>query len=154
MENGVPLPETRREFFFRISADRPFSPRAPGRWAEMRAELAAAPSMMEQWDEIAPLVSAGPLVAHNAGTERTILTRNAPLTRFGPWVDTLTLARAVYPQMPSHALGDLAEAFGLVPAVDAICPGRTWHDALYDACAGAALACHFMKLVDLKGFWK
>ena len=26
--------------------------------------------------------------------------------------------------------------------VDALCPGRTWHDALYDACAGAVLFCH------------
>ena len=38
--------------------------------------------------------------------------------------------------MPSYALGDLCEAFGLVPDV----PGRTWHDGLFDAVACAKLA--------------
>ena len=32
------------------------------------------------------------------------------------------------------------EAFGLKDEVAGLCPGRTWHDALYDACACAVLA--------------
>ena len=28
--------------------------------------------------------------------------------------------------------------------VDALCPGRTWHDALYDAGAGAVLFAHIL----------
>jgi len=92
--------------------------------------------MMAQWDSWQPFLSGRRLVAHNAATERTILTRTAPLTKWGPWVDTMRLAKARYPRLPSYALGDLCEMFGLVPRM----PGRTWHDGLFDAVACANLA--------------
>ena len=97
-----------------------------------------AAEMMAQWDEWMPLLAGRRLVAHNISTERTILTRVAPLTKWGPWVDTLKLAKARYPKLPSYALGDLCEMFGLVPQI----AGRTWHDGLYDAIACANLALH------------
>jgi len=114
---GAEVVET-REWFFRSSL-RP-----------------AAPTLMDQWEEIYPLLAGRRLVAHNIATERTLLTRLAPLTKWGPWVDTLKLARARYPQLASHQLGDLCTAFGCVPAFE----GRTWHDGLYDAIACAHLA--------------
>lgn len=95
-----------------------------------------AEPMMAQWDEWYPLLAGRRLVAHNIATERTILRKMAPLTKWGPWVDTLKLAKARYPGLPGYALGDLCEAFGQVPRLD----GRTWHDALYDAVACANLA--------------
>ena len=95
-----------------------------------------AEPMMAQWDDWYPLLAGRRLVAHNIATERTILRKAAPLTRWGPWVDTLKLARARYPKLPGYALGDLCEMFGQVPQID----GRTWHDALYDAVACAKLA--------------
>lgn len=137
-----PLNVVCREWFFNIPADRPFSPRAPGRWAQMRGVLAAAPSFMEAWPELSEFIVGVPLVAHNAATERTILEKRTPLTRFGPWVDTLRIVRKYWPLMRSYALGDIIAVFGLKSRVDAICPGRTWHDALYDACAGAILLAH------------
>ena len=82
--DGRPVPESRWETFFRIPADRPFSPRAPGRWAELRDALADAPSFMEIWPDLADRLVGHPLVAHNAATERTILEKRAPLTPFGP----------------------------------------------------------------------
>ena len=139
--DGQPVPETRWETFFRIPADRPFSPRAPGRWAELRDTLADAPSFMEAWPDLAARLAGRPLGARNAATERTILEKRAPLTPFGPWNDTLALVRARWPRLPSYALGDLIATFGLGAETDALCPGRTWHDALYDACAGALLFC-------------
>ena len=107
-----------REFFFRTSL-------TPER-----------DTLMDQWADWQPLLAGRRLVAHNIATERTILTRVAPLTKWGPWTDTLKLARARYPKLPSYALGDLCEMFGLVPQLD----GRTWHDGLYDAIACANLA--------------
>lgn len=142
---GEVVPSSRWETLFHVG-DRPFSPRAVGRYAEMRADLAAAPSPMALWPELSARLVGAPLAAHNAATERTVLTRLAPLTRFGPWIDTLRLARLAYPDLASYALGDLVAALGLVPAVNALCPGRTWHDALYDACAGAVLFAHFVNL--------
>ena len=147
IEDGKVLPCTKWETFFRVDAARPFSPRAPGRWAELRNELDAAPAFMETWPELAERLVGVPLVAHNAATERTVLEHRAPLTPFGPWIDTLRLVRKHWPILKSYALGDLIRTFGLERDVLALCPGRTWHDALFDACAGAVLFCHVRRLV-------
>ena len=84
----------------------------------------------------APYLTGQRLVAHNIACEKTILTRTAPLTKWGPWVDTMKLAKARYPKLPSFALGDVCAALGCVPQME----GRTWHDGLYDAVACASLA--------------
>ncbi len=98
--------------------------------------------IVERFGEWSGALLSRRLVAHNISTERTILTRVAPLTKWGPWVDTLKLAKAKYPRLPSYALGDLCEMFGLVPDVSSMpeLDGRTWHDGLYDAVACAKLA--------------
>lgn len=93
-------------------------------------------TMMAQWDAWFPYLDGRRLVAHNIATERTILTRVAPLTKWGPWSDTLRFAKMKYPKLPDHTLGALCEALGCVPQID----GRTWHDGLYDAVACAMLA--------------
>ena len=94
--------------------------------------------IMSLWEEFYPYLSGTTLVAHNIATERTILRRIAPLTKWGPWVDTLKLARQRYHALPSYALGELCDLFGLAPKI----PDRTWHDALYDAVACANLYLH------------
>ena len=114
---GTEIVET-REWFFGTALTPDFEP------------------MMVQWDDWSAYLSTRRLVAHNIATERTILTRVAPLTKWGPWVDTMRLAKARYPRLPSYALGDLCEMFGIVPEM----PGRTWHDGLFDAMACANLA--------------
>ena len=126
--------------------DRPFNPRAPGRHALLRARLAAAPAAGDQWPEWALWLTGVPLVAHNAGTERSVLTRLAPLHRLGPWVDTLTLVRRAYPALVSKALDEVAEALGLTARVRSLCPGREAHDALYDAFACAVVLEHLLQL--------
>jgi DNA polymerase-3 subunit epsilon len=105
-------------------------------WFFRTAQTPDAPLLMDVWNEFYPMLAGRRLVAHNASTERTVLMRIAPLTKWGPWVDTLKLAKARYPKLPSYALGDLCATFGLVPQMD----GRTWHDGLYDAVACANLA--------------
>lgn len=116
VENGV-IRET-REWFFGTSMTPDFE------------------TMQDQWESFAPYFQDTNLVAHNIATERTILTRTAPLTKWGPWFDTLKLARARYKALPSYKLGDLCEMFSLCPKDES----RTWHDALYDAVACANLA--------------
>ena len=116
------------EFFFKTSQPPPHEPQT--------ANHEPRTTILDQWSSWYPLLEGRRLVAHNIATERTILTRLAPLTKWGPWVDTLKLAKARYPKLPSYALGDLCEMFGLVPQME----GRTWHDGLYDAVACANLA--------------
>ena len=130
--------------------DRPFNPRAPGRHAQLREALAAAPSTGALWPELSLWVTGVPLVAHNAGTERTVLNKLAPLHRLGPWVDTLTLVRRAYPGFASKALEDVVEALGLTARVQSLCPGREAHDALFDALACAAVLEHFLGLPGWK----
>ena len=115
-----------REWFFRTET--PYE-------ADERA-AAANMTLMEQWEDFYPVLHGRRLVAHNIACEKTILTRIAPLTKWGPWVDTLKLAKARYPRLGGYTLGELCEAFGCVPQIE----GRTWHDGLYDAVACARLA--------------
>ena len=126
--------------------DRPFNPHAPGRHAQIRDRLAVAPTSSESWPEWVGWLTGVPLVAHNAGTERSMLKRLAPLHRLGPWVDTLELVRRAYPKLVSKALDDVVNALGLTARVQALCPGRGAHDALYDAFACAAVLEHLLQL--------
>ncbi len=134
------------ESLLRVAGNRPFNPRAPGRHAQLRAELAESPAPGDLWPGLAPWVTGVPLVAHNTGTERNVLARLAPLHQFGPWVDTLLLVRKAYPALDSKALEDVVAALGLERRVRELCPGREAHDALYDAFACATVLEYFLNL--------
>jgi DNA polymerase III epsilon subunit-like protein len=146
LRNGRVRTEERFDALLRVSPDRPFNPHAPGRHALLRAQLADAATWAERWPETAAWLLGRPLVAHNVGTERAILARAAPLHRFGPWVDTLRLTRRFRPDLASAALDDVIEALGLKPHAETLSPGRTAHDAGYDAVACALLLEHFLAL--------
>ena len=133
------VPGSAYSSLLRVARDRPFSRSAPGRWASLRGELAEAPSLLDLWEDVSPRLSGVPLAAHNAATERTVLRSAAPMARFGPWVDTLSLSRAAFPGLGSYSLSSLIGALGLQAKVDAAAPGGAWHDALYDAVAAAVL---------------
>ena len=89
-----------------------------------------------------PWLEGRPLAAHNVGTERKFLRRAAPMHQLGPWIDTLKLARHVRPDLAVYSLSDVCEAMGLVARVREFCPGRDWHDALFDAFASALILEH------------
>jgi len=126
--------------------DRPFNPYAPGRHASLRDELAQAPRLTDLWQTLRNWLVGRPLVAHNTSTERKLLGEAFPLHSPGPWIDTLDLARAAYPQLASHALEDLVGRLGLMTRVAAICPNLGPHDALYDAVACGVLLEHVLSL--------
>lgn len=123
----------------------PFNPYAPGRWASLRSQLAAAPDFVELWPQLAPWLTGRALSAHNAATERTVLKGYFPLHHFGPWLDTLVIARCAYPQLGSYKLEDIISELGLLPQVAELAPEREPHDALYDACACAVLLRHILR---------
>lgn len=131
-----------------IRADRPIT------WAAQKVhgisteDLADAPALMTLWPEIKAALSGNIVVAHGYGTEKRYL-RAFPAHGFGPWVDTLLLARAAWPELPSHALGDLCDHFSLSEQVASLVPEKTWHDALFDAAASLVLLEHLVTRFNL-----
>lgn len=108
------------------------------------SKLRDAPRLLDLWPEVRSALTGRWVVAHGAATEKRFL-RIFPLHGFGPWVDTLTLVRAIYPDLPSHALGEASGALGLSSALESA-PGFRWHDAASDATASLVLLQHLIEV--------
>ncbi len=113
----------------------------------------------EEFARFARWRETGPLAAHFANAENTLIKsawpypRSSPdfarpgatATEWGPWIDTGRLYPQFYPSLTSAKLADVVAAFALQPRLDALaaehCPAdrRHYHAALYDALAGALL---------------
>lgn len=132
---GKVCPEQSFSIFLRVPPEHPFNPYTPGRWASLRDKLAAAPSLPELWPQLQPWLLGHPLGAHHAPTEKGLLQQAFPFHHFGPWVDTLTLARIAYPGLSSFQLEDLLSEFAIDRLAAAACPQLQAHDALFDAVA-------------------
>lgn len=102
-------------------------------------DLDGAPSLGLLWPEIKSRLDGALVLAHGAGTERRFL-RAFPLHGFGPWLDTLSLARAVLPTLGDHSLSAVAGELGVIDDIRAACPQLDWHDALFDAVASLLVA--------------
>ena len=131
-----------------LHADRPIT------WAAKKVhgistdKLKEAPQLMTLWPEVKSRLANNIAVAHGHGTEKRYL-RAFPAHGFGPWVDTLQLYRAAYPELTSHSLGDLCKHFMLAEKVTTLVPNKTWHDALYDAVASLVLLEHLISSFNL-----
>lgn len=113
----------------------------------------------DEWEFFAGLRERGPLAAHFAGVENSLLKSVWPYPRtspdfarpgehvidWGPWIDSARLYAQLFPQLESSGLEALVAACGLQRALDEAasraCPParRRYHAALYDALAGALL---------------
>ncbi len=113
----------------------------------------------EEWEYFAALRESGPLAAHYASVENSLLKSVWPYPRrspdfarpggqvaeWGPWLDTARLYAQAFPQGGSGRLEELVVRHGLNAELDVLagqhCPAgrRHYHAALYDALAGALL---------------
>lgn len=124
----------------------------------------------EDWEVFAAFRETGPLAAHFAGVEHSLLCATWPYPRrspdfarggtaleWGPWVDTAQLYGQLYPSLGSRGLESIVAACGLQGELDSLasehCPPgrRRYHAALYDALAGALLLCSLARDEKLKG---
>jgi DNA polymerase-3 subunit epsilon len=110
--------------------------------------LEDAPTLLSLWPEIKKRLTGAVVVAHGKGTEKRFL-RAFPGHGFGPWIDTLLLARAAWPGLPDHSLGALCETRGLTTEIRQLVPGKSWHDALFDAVASLVLLAHLADSLGL-----
>ena len=112
-----------------------------------------------EFERFATLRETGPLAAHFAQAENTLLksvwayARQAPdwvragevATEWGPWIDTGRLYPQLFLGLESARLEELVGRMGLQNELDRlaleVCPAgrRRYHAALYDALAGALL---------------
>jgi DNA polymerase-3 subunit epsilon len=126
----------------------------PVRWAARKVhgirpeDLAGAPSLLSLWPQLKPRLAGAVVVAHGKGTEKRFL-RAFPGHGFGPWVDTLLLARAAWPELADHSLGALCDHHGLTPRIRQLVPLKSWHDALFDAAASLVLLHHLLDAFSL-----
>jgi DNA polymerase-3 subunit epsilon len=121
--------------------------------------LAPCEPFSSDWGLFADLREKGPLAAHYAGAEHSLLKATWPYPRnspdfarpgcrvidWGPWIDSARIYSQLYPGLESGRLESLVAACGLQEELDALaaehCPAgrRRFHAALYDALAGALL---------------
>jgi DNA polymerase-3 subunit epsilon len=111
------------------------------------ADLAGAPALLSLWPELRRRMLGAVVVAHGKGTEKRFL-RAFPGHGFGPWVDTLLVARAAWPELPDHSLGALCDALGLTESVRSLARGN-WHDALFDSIASLVLLAEIIEKGEL-----
>jgi DNA polymerase III epsilon subunit-like protein len=124
-----------------------------------RGALARCEPFSADWELFAGLRERGPLAAHYAGAESSLLKAAWPYPRsspdftkpgnlaadWGPWIDSARIYSQLYPGLGSGRLESLVGACGLQEELDTLasahCPQgrRRYHAALYDALAGALL---------------
>ncbi len=131
-----------------LHTDRPVTWQASQVHGITTAHLADAPTLLHLWPEVKSRLTGRLVVAHGAGTEKRFL-RSYPMHGFGPWVDTLKLARRFWPGVRDYSLSSLIAAGELQADLDAACPARRYHDALYDAVASLLVLRHLIQHAGL-----
>ena len=106
--------------------------------------LAGAPELKALWPEFRRRLGGAVVVAHNAATEKRFL-RVFPLHGFGPWLDTMVLARRAWPGLGDYSLESVVRRLGLLEELEALCPGLWFHDALYDAAGSLLVVRHLVR---------
>jgi DNA polymerase III epsilon subunit-like protein len=112
------------------------------------AMIQDAPRLPDLWPQIKAGMEGCWIVAHGAATEKRFL-RVFPFHSFGPWIDTLDLARAVYPNLASHSLGEVIRGLGLEKEPEIQAEGFRWHDAGCDAVASLVVLRHLVSVCEL-----
>lgn len=122
-----------------------------------------------EWERFATMRASGPLAAHFAPVENSLLRKVWPYPRevpdfarpgrtsseWGPWIDTGRLYPQLFPQTGSFKLEDLVVRQGLQAELESVvrqhCPPerRRYHAALYDALAGALLLLALLRRPEL-----
>jgi exodeoxyribonuclease X len=104
------------------------------------ADVAGAPQFDVVCSEVTASLKGRYLVAHNAAVDWGVLQRKLPGLQLPGVIDTLRLARSLWPGQKSYALGKLLVALGLDGNLHEAGTGP--HRAEYDATAALQLFLH------------
>lgn len=123
------------------------------------ADVSSRSPFKAYFDKFVALRREGVFAAHNRFAENTFLKNTWPLPpvvpdwrhpvadaqEWGPWIDTLSIYKALFPGQRSYSLGELVEQFDIKEKLQDLavryCPDNRCkaHCALYDALASALL---------------
>lgn len=132
-----------------LACTRPIHWRASKVHGITSAQLADAKPLLQHWSELKRLLGNAVVLGHNLGTERKFL-NTFPSHGFGPWLDTLKLARRVLPDANDYSLGAICEAVGIKEEIQALSPRKNWHDAHFDAVASLCLLRYVVRGLGLE----
>ena len=134
-------------------------------------DAAARPPFASLYETFVGMRRSGLLAAHNRNAENTFLKDAWPVPaqvpdwrqggtavaqEWGPWIDTLSLYRNLYPGLESYALGSLLDCFGCREPLQALaanyCPPARQrpHAALFDALGSALLLLRLEAVPELR----
>ena len=105
-------------------------------------------SFSSVWKKIHPFLEKKIIVAHGHGMEKRML-RAFPKHHLGPWVDTLTISRAVFPKAKNHQLSYLCQKLKLEEKIKKEIPQSHWHQSDFDSFATLLLLKHIIENLDL-----
>jgi exodeoxyribonuclease X len=108
-------------------------------------EVADLPDIDAVAHDVRAYLDGAVVVAHNAGIDLDVLTRELPGWQPAAVVDTLKVARVRLPGQPSYRLGALVDAFDLARDLPT---GLRPHRAAYDALVTARLFVHLATDTD------
>lgn len=123
-----------------------FNIRLTGITPEMAAE---APTFQELWPTIAPILSSGLLIAHNAPFDMSVLSKclrayGICWRRYVDYACTCRMGRRCYPELPNHKLNTLCDYLGIK---------LDHHQAGSDSRACAELLCNYLEFgMDITKF--
>ncbi|OSI32785.1 3'-5' exonuclease [Bradyrhizobium canariense] len=135
------LTDNKRHWFIR--PDRGIQPSATRIHGLTDDDVADAPSIEDIADDVLMWIGEPPIVGHNVKIEVEILKRSMPDWTPRAAFDTLTLAKALKPGLPSYGLANLGAEFGLADKAAQL-TGQRHHSALYDATLTALILIHLL----------
>ena len=101
-------------------------------------DVCSSPTIEDISDDILTWIQDTPIVGHNVRVEVSSLKFALPDWEPSVAIDTLKMARSLYPNLDSYGLQSLGEHFGLTKQAHEI-SGVHHHAALYDAALAALL---------------
>ncbi len=126
-----------------VRPDQPISRRVTGIHGIANADVADSPRFEDVKLEVLQVLSGRFMVAHNASVDWDVLHRKLPELDPPCVVDTLRLAKALFPGRPSYKLADLLDGFDLHKAIEGV--DGAPHRAGYDALAALHLFLHLVQ---------
>ena len=135
------------------------------------ADASGRPPFSDYFPQFVEMRRSGVFAAHNRHAENTFIKNTWPLpplvpnwrgqagkvNEWGPWIDSLSVFKTVYPGLESYGLMELIERFGLSGRLAELaedhCPASrsSPHCALYDALASSLLLLHMEEQDELTG---